>query len=121
MSLIKELLALKKPIPTQVTEAHVFDDIVTMKFDPDRADIGDVVDQVVPLLARMAYVQFTHDKAKHEKLYDDPEDEKFKFTADECANTVDEFINLLRDKLGEVSTKDIMDALNHGDFKFEKK
>lgn len=118
MSLLKELLSLKKPTsePETVAEAHLFKDIMTLKFDPDRADIVDVTSQLLPLLCKMAYVGLVHDKAKHEKLYADDDAEegdgsKFDFSASALADEVDTMIGHLRERLGEIYSKDIIEVI----------
>lgn len=89
----------------------MFDDVEVLKFDPDRADIYDIAHGLMGLLVKMSYVNFLHSKAKHEKLYDGEDDEKFKFTAEELADEVDVCIDQLKNKLGDMRTKDIMDAI----------
>jgi hypothetical protein len=112
MSLIKELLALQKPTPTPVVESsHMFDDVDVIKFDPDRTDSHDIVNGIMGVLVKMAYVNLLHSKEKHEKMYDDPEDEKFKFTTDELADEVDAVIGHVKDRLGDLSSADIKDAI----------
>ena len=89
----------------------MFDDVEVLKFDPDRADVYDVAHGLMGLLVKMSYVNFLHSKAKHEKLYDDEEDQKFKFTAEELADEVNTVIDQLREKLADMNTKDILDAI----------
>jgi len=112
--LLAELLALRKTSPMPVIEsAHVFDDAEVLKFDPDRTDTYDIAHGLMGILVKIAYVNFLHSKAKHDKMYDDPEDSKFVFTTEELADEVDTVIDQLKEKLGDMSSKDILEAIQN--------
>lgn len=90
-------------------------DIDKLQFDPDRTDVYDITSKLLPLLIRMGYVQLMHDKSKHDSFNWDPKDEgyeEFKFTTDELVDRVDNTVYHLRERLSDISTSDIIDAIN---------
>lgn len=94
----------------------LFKDFHEIKVDPDRDDVRDITDKLLPLAVKMAYTQLYHDRKKHEQKYgeasDDDEDAyNFEFTADALSDLTEELLGHLADRIKEVSSSDINAAI----------
>lgn len=87
----------------QLDEARdLFPDADVIKLDPDRIDMYDVVNNLMPTLARVAYVILSNKKTKYERTHTDEEDTPFEFTKDaleeELSDVVDDLVERLNDQ-----------------------
>jgi hypothetical protein len=94
----------------------LFKDFHEIKVDPDRDDIYDIKNKLLPLLVKMAYKNLTLDKEKHEKKYGPSTDEEeafnFEFTEDALMEVTDDLVSDLIEKLTVMSNSDIKDAIS---------
>lgn len=110
--------------PLKITESKDLFDFETVKFDPDRDDVYDVVSKIMPVLGMIAYKDLVLRKEKHDKIaypFDDEEDEannKFDFSEEALADVLDDWIRHLRDKLDDLTTKDQKDLIRSLSRKF---
>jgi len=92
---------------SQILESKdLFLEVDVIKLDPDRADAYDVVSHIMPTLVRIAYCDMVHDKAKHDRMYDEEDDEPYQFTADQLEDKLDDLVKLVREKFEDLSTHD---------------
>ena len=93
----------------------LFKDFHEIKVDPDRDDVRDITDKLLPLAVKMAYTQLYHDRKKHEQKYGEASDDEdaynFEFTADALGELTEELLGHLADRLKEVSSSDVNAAI----------
>jgi len=94
---IKEILTESK---------DVFPDVDVIKLDPDRADVYDVVQSIMPTLVRMAYTYLVNDKQKYDRTHTDEEDTPFEFTKDALEEEVDKLIKHITNRFDDMSSHD---------------
>lgn len=96
-------------------ETMLFKDFHEIKIDPDRDDIHDIKNKLLPVLVKMAYKNLTLDREKHQKKYGPSSDEEdafnFEFTQDALAEATDDLVSDLIEKLTEMSNSDVIDAI----------
>ena len=84
---------------------HQFKEIDTITIDPDRDDVYDITNKIMPSLIRMAYTHLVADKVSHEKKFgassDDEDSYNFSFTKSELVDRLETLINNLKDKLDD--------------------
>lgn len=117
-------MSFKKFIGTEtITEGtnDMFPDVDVLKLDPDRADITDVVDVLMPTLVRMAYVELVIAKKKYERTHTDEEDDPFEFTVDALEEKVGDIVSLLKDKLDDLNYRDFVGIINKIKSEFKEK
>lgn len=107
-----------------LTEASMnFDDFDIIKIDPDRDDVHDVADKIIPTIARLAYTNLMADKQKHEKKYgaksDDEDAYNFQFDKSALEEEMEKIIELLSARLG--STSVISDGIKAASDSFKEK
>ncbi len=96
---------------TSLLEAMLFKDFHDIKVDPDRDDLHDIKDKLLPVLVKMAYTNLYHDRTKHEGKYgpasDDEDAYNFEFTEDNLGEKTEDLLNALAEKLKELSSSEI--------------
>ena len=97
----------------------LFPEVDVIKFDPDRIDMYDVVNSLMPTLARVAYVILSQKKVKYDSTHTDEEDEPFEFTKDALEEELSDVVDDLVERLNDQTMRDrleIIDKLS-GEFK----
>lgn len=96
-----------------------------IKIDPDRADLVDIKDEILPIIIKLAYKQLVSDKAKFEKKFgeydeNDPDSLKFEFTIEELNDITETLLLNFKEKLVDISSSDIKKIIKNLsiDFKF---
>ena len=90
----------------------LFKDMDVIKLDPDRADVYDVVNALMPTLVRMSYTFLVDDKRQHERTHTDEDDAKFDFDTGALIEMVNETISTLRKRLSGVDDGDIKQLID---------
>jgi hypothetical protein len=99
---------------------HLFNRSDDVMIDPDRSDVHDVMNALMPSLIKMAYTFLYHDKVKHERKHSGDEGEdQFDFSAEALRDEVQQLITSLCKRLEDQSNKDIDDDIERlkADFK----
>lgn len=109
-----------------LTEAKMlFPDFHEIKLDPDRSDLHDITNQLMPLIVKMAYKDLWIDKEKHEQKYgpksDDEDAYNFEFTHDALVEKVEAMLSNLAERLKDVRTADIKEEIKRSEKDFEDK
>lgn len=91
-----------------------FDDFDTIKVDPDRDDVYDLAEKIIPTIARLAYTNLMADKERHEKKYgpasDDEDAYNFQFDKSALVEEMEKVIDQLNTRLGSVISDGIKGA-----------
>lgn len=100
---------------SNLLETMLFKDFHEIKVDPDRDDLHDIENKLLPVLVKMAYTNLYHDRKKHEGKYGPPSDDEdsynFEFTEDALSEMTTEMLDQLADRLKEVTTGDIKSTI----------
>lgn len=98
-----------------ITEAMLFSDFHEIKVDPDRDDLHDIQDKLLPVIVKMAYKNLFSDKEKHERKHGpkstDEDAYNFEFTESALAEEVEAMLNALGNKLKELNSSDIKSTI----------
>jgi len=90
-----------------LTEAKdLFPEVDVIKIDPDRADVYDIVQSIMPTMVRIAYTNLVNDKEKYERTHTDEEDIPFEFTKDALEEEVDNLIKHITNRMDDLSSHD---------------
>lgn len=113
-------------ISTLLSEAKMlFPDFHNIKLDPDRSDLHDITEQLMPLIVKMAYKDLWIAKEQHERKYgpksDDEDAYNFEFTHDALADKVEDLLSALAERLKDVRSADIKDEIKRAEKDFEDK
>lgn len=97
----------------QLTEAeHLFDDFEEIKVDPDRDDVYDLVNKIMPAIIKISYTFLYHDKVKHDRTYHNEEEEdKFDFSVDALRQMTEEVIGHVKDRLDNITSAAITEDI----------
>lgn len=99
-----------------LSEALLFKDFHEIKVDPDRDDVFDIKDKLLPVIVKMAYTNLFHARKKHEQKYGEASDDEdaynFEFTEDALNEETEEVLNILAEKLKEISSSDIKSVIS---------
>jgi|ERR1017187_1244334 hypothetical protein len=106
----------------QLFEAKdLFPDVDVIKIDPDRADVYDIVQGIMPTLVRVAYTHLVDDKVKYNRTHTDEDDIPFEFTIGALEECLDEFIHNIKDKLDDISMHDRVTYIKGVSSEFKEK
>jgi hypothetical protein len=126
MDLLKQLIGIsdKKAtsIVNQITEGKdYFPEVDVIKLDPDRVDVQDITQALLPTLIRIAYAHLAQDKAKYERTHTDEDDDPFEFTESELEDRLDMLVRSLRDSIGDLTGSDYKSAIDSVKKEFKEK
>lgn len=113
-------------ISALLTEAKMlFPDFHNIKLDPDRSDLHDVTNQLLPLIVKMAYKDLWVDKEQHERKYgpksDDEDAYNFEFTHDALIDKVEDLLSVLAERFKDIRLADIKDEIKRAEKDFRDK
>jgi hypothetical protein len=113
-------------IATLLTEAKMlFPDFHEIKLDPDRSDLHDITNQLMPLIVKMAYKDLWIDKEKHEQKYgpksDDEDAYNFEFTESALVDKVEDMLSALAERLKDIRMADIKEEIKRSEKDFQDK
>lgn len=118
MNLLKNLVTTHKLLEDEiVTESNLFPDVDTIRLDPDRVDVYDIVSHLLPTIVKISYTFLHADKIKHERKYgsDDPdteEDDKFAFNKSALRDEIQQVIQHLTDRLEGLTYTDFDNTID---------
>ena len=101
----------------------LFNEYHSIRIDPDRDDLYDVADKLLPAFVKMAYKNLVSDKERHEAKHGEKSSDEdaynFEFTEDALLNEFETLTSLFAEKLKNLSSKEIKDLikLSSKDFK----
>ena len=100
---------------SSLLESMLFSELHNVKIDPDRADVGDLMDKLLPLLVKIAYKNLHSEKEQHERKHgpksDDEDAYNFDFSVDALVEKVDELSDQLADELKYLKTAEVKDTI----------
>lgn len=100
----------KNMIESQVFEStNLFAKVDEIKIDPDKTDVHDVVRLLLPSLVKMAYTFLHQAKVKHERTAGD--DDKFDFSPTALRDEVQQLIDNVKDRMGDLTYKEILEEI----------
>lgn len=113
-------------IATLLSEAKMlFPEFHNIKLDPDRSDLHDITNQLMPLLVKMAYKDLWLEKQKHEQKHgpksNDEDAYNFEFTEEALADKVDDLLSALAERLKDTRVADIKEEIQRSAKDFEDK
>jgi len=124
MKFIEMQVKFKLSAPGSINEGKdLFSDVDVLKIDPDRADVYDVVQALMPTLVRMSYTYLIDDKTKYDRAnHPDDEDYKpFEFDVNALEERLDDLVRSIRDKLEDLTAADRKAYINKVKSEFKEK
>ena len=98
-----------------ILESMLFKDLDNVNIDPDRDDVGDLKDKLLPVIIKMAYKNLHSSKEAHEKKHgsasDDEDAYNFDFTEAALEEEVETVLGQLAGELKEFPSADLRDAI----------
>ena len=88
-----------------------FDDVDVIKIDPDRDGPHEIVERLMPVLAKVAYTYLMGDKSKHERTHGPKSDEEdaynFDFTKGALRDNLEELIGHVCNRMKDMSQREL--------------
>jgi hypothetical protein len=110
---LKTFLNNTKPINES---RNLFAEVDTIKIDPDRDAVNDVVDNLLPTIVKLAYVNLYREKEAHEKKFGEPstDEDAYNFSSFNTSGLIDEIDtvkDLMKEKLSNISDSEFKDII----------
>lgn len=107
MSLLKQIIAEEHKGPTGEYRGGT----ISADFDPGRIDSHDVTDLILDMAVQAAAEGVKEEEKKYEKMREE-EDPPFQHTESNYLESADLFIQDIRDKIMDITNKDLMRKIN---------